>query len=138
MGTQSGTGEKRQSIQLEFPEGYSWISNAKDNYEVNDGKASYGGTTINILGNDELDMDVRLRQVAPKKQEAEETKAAEESKKTEKAEESKKTEKAEESKKTEKAEESKKTEEAEIAQEAKIQEEEPEKVENQEENTIFS
>ena len=120
VGTQSGTGEKRQSIRLEFPEGYSWISNAKDNYEVNDGKASYGGTTINILGNDELDMDVKLRRVASEKQEAEETKAAEESKKTEKAEESKK------------------TEEAEIAQEAKIQEEEPEKVENQEENTIFS
>ena len=105
---------------MEFPEGYSWISNAKANYEVNDGKASYGGTTINILGNDELDMDVKLRRVASEKQEAEETKAAEESKKTEKAEESKKTEKAE------------------IAQEAKIQEEEPEKAENQEENAIFS
>ena len=67
MGTQTGTSEKGSSIELQFPEGYSWISNASINYEVNKGKATYGGDSVYILAASNLDMDVRLRAVAPKK-----------------------------------------------------------------------
>ena len=55
------------SIQLEFPEGYSWISNSKANYKVNSGKATYGGESIYITGTGTLDMNVRLRVVKPNK-----------------------------------------------------------------------
>ena len=67
VGTQTGTSEKGSSIELQFPEGYSWISNASINYEVNKGKATYGGDSVYILAASNLDMDVRLREVAPKK-----------------------------------------------------------------------
>ena len=67
IGTQTGTGEKGMSIQLEFPEGYSWISNSKANYKVNSGKATYGGESIYITGTGTLDMNVRLRVVKPNK-----------------------------------------------------------------------
>ena len=67
VGTQTGTSEKGGSIELQFPEGYSWISNESSNYEVNKGKASYGGESVHILAASDLDMDIRLREAASKK-----------------------------------------------------------------------
>lgn len=61
IGAQSGTGEKGRSVQLKFPEGYSWISDSASNYKVNSGKASYSGKTFHILSGDAIDMNVRLQ-----------------------------------------------------------------------------
>ena len=66
VGTQTGTGEKSRSIDLKFPEGYSWISNSSENYEVNEGKAHYSGDCFQIQGTSEVDMDVRLRTLKKK------------------------------------------------------------------------
>ncbi len=63
VGTQSGTGEKKRSVQLVFPEGYSWISNGSENYKVSQGKVSYSGRSFQILSSDEVELQVRLRKL---------------------------------------------------------------------------
>lgn len=67
VGTQSGSGEKGKTVKLEFPSGYSWISDAKSNYKVKEGSASYSGRSFKIIGTDAVDMEVRLRTVEEKK-----------------------------------------------------------------------
>ena len=63
VGTQSGTGEKKRSVQLTFPEGYSWISNGSENCKVSQGKVSYGGRSFQILDGDEIEVQIRLRKL---------------------------------------------------------------------------
>lgn len=70
VGSQTGQAEKGQSIELNFPEGYRWISNEKVNYDLKDGKATYGGDSVYISGAEDVEMDIRLRQVEKKKEES--------------------------------------------------------------------
>ncbi len=88
VGEMSGTAEKGSKVMLEFPEGYSWISSEKANYQVNEGSAFYHGKSFTIQGNKPVDMDVRIRErkTSANRQEKlkeEETKAPEETKKAE-------------------------------------------------------
>ena len=61
VGSQSGYGEKGKRIDLKFPEGYKWISNGSDNYQVNAGSAYYNGRSFTIKGTDPIDMNIRLK-----------------------------------------------------------------------------
>lgn len=62
VGTQEGTAEKSKKVALEFPEGYSWISNAKENYQVTGGNGTYGGKSFTVKSNTTLEMTVRLHE----------------------------------------------------------------------------
>ena len=77
VGVQTGTGEKRTSIPLEFPEGYRWITNGSEYYEVNEGEARYSGRSFTILGTTAVDMDVKLRSLNQDTAEKDETEAEE-------------------------------------------------------------
>lgn len=63
VGTQSGSGEKGRSINLVFPEGYSWISSESNNCHVNQGNINYSGRSFIIRGTEPVDINVRLRVV---------------------------------------------------------------------------
>ena len=77
VGVQTGTGEKRTSIPLEFPEGYRWITNGSEYYEVNEGEARYSGRSFTILGTTAVDMDVKLRSLNQDTAEKDETETEE-------------------------------------------------------------
>lgn len=67
VGSQTGVSEKRRSIKLTFPEGYSYISSDDTNCQVKKGKVSYGGRSFQILSNEEVEVTIRLRSLNPDK-----------------------------------------------------------------------
>lgn len=62
--TQTGTAERNMSVALDFPEGYSWISNAKENYTISKGEGSYGGKSFRVTGRTAFEMSVNVRNTA--------------------------------------------------------------------------
>lgn len=62
--TQTGTAERSTSVSILFPEGYSWISTADENYTISAGKGSYGGKTFRVTGRTPFEMSVNVRNTA--------------------------------------------------------------------------
>lgn len=61
IATQTGTAERNASVEINFPENYSWISNSKENYTVMKGEGHYSGKTFRVTGRTEFEMSVKVR-----------------------------------------------------------------------------
>ena len=61
VGTQSGTGDKQHSVTLTFPEGYGWNGFNSDNCKASQGSVSYRGMSFQILSDEEVEIEIRVK-----------------------------------------------------------------------------